>query len=459
MKNHRRLSKAVIASTSATVSDVWLTDDDGSRGGGRLVVRIGRSGSRHCYFRYSIGTGRVMLPIGEYASKATPGLLTLKEARELAIRYSAIHRNPDTRDVQKHLPSSELLGRSPRSSRPDSHSTDVSGEPNSSLLDLCNAYADGLVNRGAQSASAVKNYIKNHIAPTKWASCPARDISSMNIVELLRLLIEAKKGQTARKVRALLGAAFEQALQASLDPKAPGAMDVFGITFNPVAATASLSKFNNTLDRALSKSELGFFWAEAMSAAHDHSIVVRFIRLTILLGGQRGLQLLRVKTSAVDTDEPTITLLDGKGRRPQPRQHVLPLVPGALEEVKWLLQHSKSMGSPFLFAGKMPETALSNTLVSAAVRTISEPLEKSGKLKAHFCYGDIRRTTETNMAAIDIQKDVRAQILSHGLGGLQDRHYNRWDYHDQKLAALLKWEAYLNERRSSALRASEGEQN
>jgi hypothetical protein len=63
------------------------------------------------------------------------------------------------------------------------------------------------------------------------------------------------------------------------------------------------------------------------------------------------------------------------------------------------------------------------------------------------------------MAAIDIQKDVRAQILSHGLGGLQDRHYNRWDYHDQKLAALLKWEAYLNERRSSALRASEGEQN
>lgn len=459
MKDHRRLSKAVIETTSAPVRDVWLTDDDGSRGGGRLVVRIGPSGSRRFYFRYSIGTGRIALPIGEYASNATPGLLTLKEARELAIRYSAIHRNPVTRDVQKHLPSSELLGRRHKNPSSDASSAVIHSETSHSLLSLCNAYADSLVNRGAQSATTVKNYIKNHVAPTQWAACPARDIITDNILDLLRPLVEAKKGQTAKKVRSILRAAFARVLLASSSASVPRGMREFGITFNPVAATASLSEFDRTRDRALSRTELGFFWAAAMSAAHDHSLAVRFVRLTMLLGGQRGLQLLRVKTSAVDTDDPTITLEDGKGKRSQPRLHTLPLVPGALEEVKWLLQNSRSLGSPFLFAGKSPERSLSHGPVFNAVRTISEPLERSGKFKAHFTYGDLRRTTETNMAAIGIHKDVRAQILSHGLGGLQDRHYNRWNYHTQKLEALLSWEKHLTECRSAALQASDGEQN
>ncbi len=38
-----------------------------------------------------------------------------------------------------------------------------------------------------------------------------------------------------------------------------------------------------------------------------------------------------------------------------------------------------------------------------------------------------------------------AQILSHGLGGVQDRHYNRHDYMDKKSAALDAWCARLAE--------------
>ena len=39
--------------------------------------------------------------------------------------------------------------------------------------------------------------------------------------------------------------------------------------------------------------------------------------------------------------------------------------------------------------------------------------------------------------------DLRAQIQSHGLGGIQAKHYDRHDYMAEKTAALAGWAAYL----------------
>ncbi len=52
---------------------------------------------------------------------------------------------------------------------------------------------------------------------------------------------------------------------------------------------------------------------------------------------------------------------------------------------------------------------------------------------------DLRRTAETHMAALGISSDVRAQIQSHGLGGIQARHYDRHDYMPEKRVALAQW--------------------
>ena len=50
--------------------------------------------------------------------------------------------------------------------------------------------------------------------------------------------------------------------------------------------------------------------------------------------------------------------------------------------------------------------------------------------------GDLRRTVETRLAAEGISKDVRAHLQSHGLGGVQSKHYDRHDYLAEKRAAL-----------------------
>jgi hypothetical protein len=47
------------------------------------------------------------------------------------------------------------------------------------------------------------------------------------------------------------------------------------------------------------------------------------------------------------------------------------------------------------------------------------------------------------MAALQISQDVRAQLQSHGLGGVQARHYDRHDYFAEKKLAFQKWAKQL----------------
>ena len=62
-----------------------------------------------------------------------------------------------------------------------------------------------------------------------------------------------------------------------------------------------------------------------------------------------------------------------------------------------------------------------------------------------FNVRDIRRTMETMLAGLGISKDTRAQLLSHGISGVQAAHYDRHSYTDEKRAALVAWENRLHE--------------
>ena len=60
-----------------------------------------------------------------------------------------------------------------------------------------------------------------------------------------------------------------------------------------------------------------------------------------------------------------------------------------------------------------------------------------------FNLRDIRRTVETMLEALGISKETRAQLLSHGISGVQAAHYDRHEYLDEKRAALVAWENRL----------------
>ena len=167
-------------------------------------------------------------------------------------------------------------------------------------------------------------------------------------------------------------------------------------------------------------------------------------------------QLLRAKISDFDKDTKTLRLWDGKGKRSSPREHLLPLPPKAAAIVEKLVERAKGLeeanakkdgrdpayNNLWLFSS-FGKAQLVETTPGKRVSEISKAM--NGDV---FDLRDIRRTVETMMAGMGISKDTRAQLLSHGLSGVQSAHYDRHSYIEEKRAAITAWERRLEQVKS-----------
>ena len=376
--------------------------------------------------------------------------MTAYEAREVAVRYSFNQRTGATPDLRgallSRLPQHALPVGSLQTNLPPSPAATSPRTSKGTVLELCNAYVEHLKKRGAQSARSVAYIAKNHVKSTPWADIPAADLTAEQAADMLRRVFEAGHTTTASHLRQLLQAAYNMAKTGSRNAMAPAAFKEFCITTNPITDTASLKRAMAARERpALSKLELGHMWLDLTDSRHDLSVVVRAIRLTFLLGGQRCLQVLRCKLSDLNLEKGVLVLKDGKGRRTTPRTHVLPLTSAAKTEALALRQMALDLGNSYLIPGKVAGAPLTSSPITHTVGGLSRRLVAAKKLSEPFCFANIRSTIETNMAELEIPLDIRGEIQSHGLGGIQKKHYDHWNYLPQKLKALETWAKFLDE--------------
>jgi integrase len=207
---------------------------------------------------------------------------------------------------------------------------------------------------------------------------------------------------------------------------------------NPIASIGALSQFNRARDRVLSAPELGAFLRQIDTLRPGAQKDA--LQLCIFLGGQRPMQLLRMKPADIDLSAGTVTLYDGKGARSQPRRHVLPLVKDAAAILERRLEEATDEVPLFSTDERTP---MRHETVSALVTDISEKMIKAKESRDPFQLRDLRRTAETMLASLKISSDVRAQLQSHGLGGIQQRHYDKHSYALEKKQALEKWSRHL----------------
>jgi hypothetical protein len=448
MDHPKRLSPKRIARTKALAGDVWLSDDDGSSGYGRLILRITRSDSRMFYFRRTQSGKTTTIPIGRYSKNAVEGKFTLSQARARARELALESNHCGPRAHRESEPASTSItpeGTLPRSSHVDA-SAESSGSVTTSvtLRAMCEEYVAFLKRRGAESVGQVGSHLERHVYPLDLAKQKAADVTSEQITVLVRGVIETAGRNAAKKIRSYLQTAYNKALGARTDPNTNPTLAVFAITQNPVLQVAPVTDANASRDRALADTELGHLLRYLDRDPGENSLEQIAIRLTLFLGGQRGEQLTRITSEHVNTAEKTVRLFDKKGRRTTPRVHDLPLVKSAEEQLRMLRERADVMGTELLFARKGDKDArIGIPELSGAIRKLSRVMSADGVLSAGFSYGDIRRTIETRMSELEISKEVRAQLQSHDLGGIQYANYNRYDFMKQKRSALLKWEDYL----------------
>ncbi len=419
--------KAAQVRAQKTKKDVYITDDPGKRLGWRLGLRCMPSGSATWLFRYT-HNGKRDKPITLGHLEKLDILSARRAASELADIYK------ETSDVSGRLQAEQQTRQIAINDKQlrimlDEQSKQALGCY--TLARLMAVYVAYLQRCGrSRSAGDVVSLSKN-LAPI--SSKPAAAVSTRDLAIIQRRLFDAGKGRTANKLRSYVHAAYNLVLRAESDATSPAEalnfVTVGGVELNPATPLAVVKGFNCARDRVLTDAELCLLLKRAKNAG----IVGLAVRAAVLLGGQRMSQLLRA--SIKDVQDDFLVLLDPKGKRDTPRKHPIPLEGVAGTLIDEARGRAAAFKTTLLFssAGK---TALCVDTVSKYITMQSKEFIQSGVSVTPFTMADLRRTVETRLAGMGVPREVRGYLQSHGLSGVQVRHYERHDYEAEKRKAL-----------------------
>lgn len=405
----------------------WVSDRR-QHGAGVLAARRLRADSVRFYFRYVDGAGkRDALPIGVFDRGGQRGL-TLAEAHaragELSRRYMTGEKN-----LRAVLDSEARL----EAMVAEKEAREREGKPSSTLGALLDAYAEQLETDGKYSAREVRSSVALHIQqpwPMLWTKAAA-EIETREVLEVVARLVEQGKRRQADKLRGWIRAAYSTAIQAHMDVSYSQRLRDLDIWSNPARDLAIVKGSRRVRDRVLTVSEFRAYWRHINEMQNCPWAAV--LRFHVLTGGQRPRQLFRVCESDFDESEGYLVIHDGKGRREQPRRHIVPVIPAALNELRAM---DGGKAGPHLVTVSMGRSGADESKFIKEVAKISETMVSAGELDEAFTPGAIRTTVETRLAAAKFSREVRGQLQSHGLSGVQDRHYDMYDYFDEKRSAL-----------------------
>jgi hypothetical protein len=386
--------------------------------GGSLEARHLKSGKVVFYWRYTQDGKTERVPIGAYDSAAPP-----KSLKPSLRGFSVAAARETARDLSKK--NSELPGGFRAEAKRTQEANEADAKARSertrfSLDALCTEYCTLLERLGKGSHREARLLFNKHLieAQPNLAQAPACEVEKKQLIEPVRKLTEAGKHSTARKLRSYMRAAFACALRADSDPAIPTSFIGFNVTTNPVEGIAAVR--SRADKRPLSLQELRKYWRALRGT---DTLAGAALRAHLLAGGQRIAQIVRVRAEDVTKD--TIKITDSKGRRSEPRVHLVPITAALRSELRRLAK------SGFMFSTDDGHTPIHPTSLTAWSRDIAERAGLDG-----FQLKRVRSGVETALAAAGVPPHVRGQLQSHGIGGVQATHYDAHEYLPEKRAAL-----------------------
>lgn len=406
---------------------------------GALQARKQASGAVAFYWRYSIGTTSERVQIGVYDPTAAP-----KSLKPTARGYSvaAAIRAAEALALQHHEHRQEggrpaLVAAQKEAQRAAAAQRQEAAQH--TLQRLLDDYCDHLEALGRVAHKDARSIFKLHVIEP-WpavAALPASQVSGEQIADMMRRSLELGKGRTANKLRSYVRAAYQTARAARSKASIPVKFKAYGVVHNPAADTEPDESQNRADKRPLSLPELRTYWQAIKGMAGLRGAA---LRLHLLTGGQRIEQLVNLRTQ--DVLDGAIVLFDGKGRPGKPpRPHTVPMVP---EAAAALLAFAPA--GTFALSTDGGETHLAAT-------TLSGWAADAAKEIPDFQAKRIRSGVETLLASAGVSQEIRGRLQSHGVSGVQARHYDGHDYMAEKRAALQTLHKLLEQRAGSNVTA------
>jgi hypothetical protein len=374
------------------------------------------------YWRYSIGNKSERVTVGLYDPSAPP-----KSAVRTNKGYSLAGaiRAAEALAIEHH--ENRSIGGRPallasRLAKEEAIAKEHSEAKKYTLHNLVNDYADHLEALGRVSHREVRSIFKVHVE-IPWPEIAQRiasEVTTELVANMMRRTYSLGKGRTANKLRSYLRAAYQTAKSAITNPRIPERFKAYKITVNPAADTQPDGSQNRADKHPLSVEELRSYWRILKKL---QGIRGATLRLHLLTGGQRIAQFVKIKT--MESSDEVIKLLDGKGRPGNPaRVHFVPLI----KEAQTALADCHPKGH-FALSTDRGETHIAATTLSKWA------CEAAAGIKG-FRTKRVRSGVETLLSKQGISKEVRGHLQSHGISGIQNRHYDANDFVAEKRHAL-----------------------
>ncbi|MEZ9328571.1 hypothetical protein BCT86_09905 [Vibrio breoganii] len=408
-------------SLTAKENAYYETDKTRTKGKGRLVVKVLKTGNKVFYFKYFKSKKLNLLKIGDFPN------ISLSKAREEQEKYSDML----SKDID---PKKEIELRYKLKIREE-----FEEESCGSIFQLLDSHALHKNKNGKRNYNTEKETVENELYVFIKPETKAKDITTKDLIPFFASMIQRGASCKANKVRSILHAAFNFGMKHDNDPANYNEMKhiTFGLDSNPVTAIPVQTHAEKPGDHFLSFSEVYQLWNDLECRYHDlkmHRNTRNAIRLAIVLGGQRPYEVVNTLWSDVNFDDATLTVRAEIFKTAH--AHVVPLTDTAIDILK---EQLKNKQGPFIFfKTSNPQEAMSTNTIAQALARYRDKTEIR-----YFNARDFRRTFKTLGGQIGLSKEIRDRVQGHAFNDVSSKHYDRYSYLKEKREALETWEKAL----------------
>ena len=189
-----------------------------------------------------------------------------------------------------------------------------------------------------------------------------------------------------------------------------------------------------TRDRWLNDQEIVWFWRSCEQIGYPFGPLFQVLLLT----AQRRTEASQMEWAELDLDAALWTIPRGKAK--SNRAHEVQLSPPAIAILRALPRFG-----PFVFTGKNDRGVTGYTYGKQRLDAAMQEISGGAKIPP-FILHDLRRTAASYMAKLGFAPHVVDRILNHSSGSIRGvaAIYNRFEYQDERRAALAAWASYVN---------------
>lgn len=401
-----KITDSALAKVSPEISRITDTEIKG------FHVRLGKTkvdGSRHSsyYFYYKLG-GRAGKD-SNYKIGATTAF-SAKKARAEAKRLSGMVAQGQDPQAEKRAEKIKIVN-----AKADPTVNDL-------LDEFVSIYIMPKRKRPEEAIRVFNKDVRPHIGKYKL-----KDINRRLVIAKVLDPIAKRGNVQANKTLGLLKQTFKFAVERGL------------METNPIEKTTkkTIGGDESPRERYLTMEEIRTLLTSLPQT--DISLQVQVVLQTLLLSGCRVGEITLAEWSHIDFEKRMWTFPpeNTKSKKDNTKSHYLPLNGSLIRLLTTMKELNQSLASRFVFPcltgtqkGKQPMDKRS------VARAINRHCSQLGIEK--FTPHDLRRTVQTQLAAMGVNATVIEKILNHQLQGML-KVYNKYDYMKERDEALTNW--------------------